>query len=240
MHLGQRTTLARVQAICSEFLGNMIAYEDVAGGRLFQDIVPSRRDGRMRTDIGSDSESSMHTEGSIGPMRPDYLSLACLRGGQGSVIRVTTARDIVHGCDDDQVTMLREPMWRRALEATFCCDGPGDRLGDALGPMPIIAGSADDPFVLMDQDLMRGINEPADRLLDQVRRICLASRHSYDMAEGDLLILDNNRAVHSCSAGPARLDGTDSFVVGSFAVRDLAKSRYARDGDSRVVASRFG
>jgi L-asparagine oxygenase len=59
------------------------------------------------------------------------------------------------------------------------------------------------------------------------------------LAAGDVLLLDNARAVHGRSPFAPRFDGTDRFVVRSFVTCDLGRSRHARFGDSRMIAGRF-
>ena len=55
---------------------------------------------------------------------------------------------------------------------------------------------------------------------------------------GDLLVVDNNVAVHGRSPFTARFDGTDRWLQRSFVVADLAPSAGERDG--RVITTQFG
>lgn len=238
-HLGELTTLARIQAICNEFLGRMIAYEAEGAGRLFQDMVPSRESARTQTSLSSEVELEVHTEQAFSVLRPDYLSLACLRGDPNAHTYLLRAHDIVPHVDDDTAKMLRQPMWTTGVDESFRIGGHEFVDGNVRGPVPIISGSEDDPFMVLDQDLMSGVNEDAQQLLGDVGHLYLRHRRSYTLAAGQLIILDNNRVAHGRSDYAARFDGTDRFIIRSFAVRDLAKSRHARKGDSRVIAARF-
>jgi L-asparagine oxygenase len=62
-------------------------------------------------------------------------------------------------------------------------------------------------------------------------------RVSHTLSRGELLIVDNRRALHGHAPFAARFDGSDRFLVRSFVVRDLAVSRHARPGNGRVVAA---
>jgi L-asparagine oxygenase len=55
---------------------------------------------------------------------------------------------------------------------------------------------------------------------------------------GDLLVIDNNIAVHGRSPFTARFDGHDRWLQRSFVVTDLAPSAGQRVG--RVITTEFG
>ena len=58
----------------------MVSYEAEGNGRLFQDMVPNKELALSQTSLGSKKELELHTEQAFSEMRPDYLSLACLKG----------------------------------------------------------------------------------------------------------------------------------------------------------------
>jgi len=78
-HIGETTELARIQAIFNQAMGEMVSYE-AEGGRLFQDMVPKPDLSHTQTSLGSGVELELHTEQAFSQLRPDILSLACLRG----------------------------------------------------------------------------------------------------------------------------------------------------------------
>ena len=55
---------------------------------------------------------------------------------------------------------------------------------------------------------------------------------------GDLLVVDNNVAVHGRTPYSPRFDGTDRWLQRTFVVADLAPS--AADRHGRVITTRFG
>lgn len=238
-HLGEGTTLAKVQAIFNEFLGQMVAYEAEGEGRLFQDMVPSPKQAAVQTSLSSAVELELHTEQAFSLLRPDYVSLACLRGDAAAHTYVMTARDLVTRLSPDEVAALREPRWLSGVDESFRSGGAQFVEGDTRGPMPILSGSDDDPFIVLDQDLMRGTDDEAQALFAKVIELYRALRHTVTLTAGDVLLLDNARAVHGRSQFEARFDGTDRFVVRSFVTCDLGRSRHARLEDSRVIAGRF-
>lgn len=238
-HLGQRTMLARMQAIINEFLGSMVAYQAEGGGMLFQDMVPSRQASFEQTSLSSAVELEVHTEQAFSDLRPDYISLACLRGDPTAQTFVFSARRLLARCTQHEAEMLRQPRWTTTIDASFLGNGHEFAGGDVRGPMPILYGADDDPFLRLDQDLMRGVDQASQDLLDHVGAIYRDERGSYTLCTGDVVILDNKRTAHGRSPFAPRFDGTDRFVIRSFVVRDLNVSRHARAGDSRLILAAF-
>lgn len=238
-HLGQHTMLARMQAILNEFLGSMVAYEAEGGGRLFQDMVPSRAAAMTQTSLSSAIELQVHTEQAFSDLRPDYLSLACLRDDPCASTYIITAKEIASRCSPREAELLFQPRWTTTIDASFLDHAHDFEAGLTRGPMPVLSGAPDDPFMVFDQDLMRGTDGAAQDLLEHLISAYVDGRSAYTLREGDVLILDNKRAAHGRSDFIAQFDGTDRFVIRSFVVRDLDRSRHARAEDSRLVLASF-
>jgi L-asparagine oxygenase len=117
--------------------------------------------------------------------------------------------------------------------------------GDVRGPMPILYGVAD-PQLVFDQDLMRGDSEESQALLQKIVKVYYKERISHVFAPGEIMIVDNRRAVHGRSGYTPKYDGLDRFLVRCFGVKDLRTSSYARMGigglsglDGRMIQARF-
>jgi L-asparagine oxygenase len=238
-HVGEATGMARLQAILNHRLGEMVGYEAEGHGRLFQDMVPSRAAAMVQISLSSGVELELHTEQAFSPLRPDYVSLACLRGDDGARTYVFPARRLVALLAPEEVRMLRRPLWVTRVDASFCLSGLATASGDLRGPMPILTGRPDDPQIVLDQDLMSGITAPAQRLLERIIALYLDHRSAHVLRPGDVLLLDNLRTVHGRSPFRPRFDGSDRFVLRTFVVHDLSASDHARPGSGRIIGARF-
>lgn len=160
-HVGERTLLAKQQAILAAQLGEMIAYEAEGGGRLFQDIVPARRRhlADRQVSLSSRVELEAHTEQAHSPHRPDYVFLGCLRGHAGAATYLWTTQDLVSTLTVPELALAREPLWVTGVDESFRSSKVEFELGNLRGPMPILAGDRRDPVMVIDQDLMRGDHE---------------------------------------------------------------------------------
>jgi L-asparagine oxygenase len=234
---GESTLLAKIQALIMCCLGEMIAYEAEGYGRLFQDIVPSKEMATVQTSLGSQTELEIHTEQAFSQLRPDTLSLACLRGDPNAMTYILPVVRILQHLTQDEINILQKPLWETGVDLSFKLNGNEFLEGDVRGPMPILRGSVDTKLVF-DQDLMKGITEESQRMISRIVDIYYKERIAHNLKPGEIIFIDNNRAVHGRSPFSPRYDGYDRFLVRSFAVFDYEKSKTARmNGTSRTVAA---
>jgi L-asparagine oxygenase len=236
--IGETTFLAYIQSILLNVVGELISYEAEGSGRLFQDVVPVKKMENEQTSVGSNTELEIHTEQAFSKLRPDILSLACIRGDLLAKTYVLPVNYILENVDDDEREMLRLPLWKTGVDLSFKLNGNDFIEGDVRGPFPIISGDDEDPKLLFDQDLMFGVNEPANNLIKKIVDIYYKYRNQHNLQSGEIILIDNNRAVHGRSPFYPKYDGDDRFLIRCFAVYDYEFSHYARsDGDTRMVSA---
>jgi alpha-ketoglutarate-dependent taurine dioxygenase len=101
-----------------------------------------------------------------------------------------------------------------------------------------VTGTRDEPTFIFDADLTVGIDEVAEDALAAIRSTIAEVETAVVLEPGDLLVVDNNIAIHGRSPFTARFDGSDRWLQRSFVVSDLAPSAGERDG--RVITTQFG
>jgi L-asparagine oxygenase len=236
--IGESTLLAYIQSILLNVIAELISYEAEGHGRLFQDVVPVKKMENEQTSVGSNTELEIHTEQAFSKLRPDILSLACIRGDTLAQTYILPVMKILENMDDAERKMLRLPLWKTGVDLSFKLNGNAFIEGDIRGPFPIISGHDIDPKLLFDQDLMFGVNEDADNLIKKIIDIYYKYRNQHNLQTGEIILIDNNRAVHGRSPFYPKYDGDDRFLIRCFAVYDYEYSSYARgDGDSRMVSA---
>ena len=220
-------TVARV-------LGQPVGYVPEHGGRIVQNIVPTQTDADRQTSTSSRSNLMFHTETAFHPFRPRYLLLLCLRGDPSAHTTLVSIHELMDQLPDDVVEMMFEPRFRTAVDVSFL-DGRANELGPVR---PLITGTRAEPTFVFDADLTVGTDTEADDVLVLVRDLIEKIKTSVVLEPGDLLVLDNNVAVHGRSPFSARFDGYDRWLQRSFVVADLAPSAGQRVG--RVITTEFG
>jgi L-asparagine oxygenase len=228
--VGENTIMAKIQAIMVHFMGgDMIAYEAEGYGRLFQDVVPDKAMANNQTSIGSLTELEIHTEQAFSKLRPDLLSLACLRGDEAAITYILPLDTILDHLTVTEIEHLKQPLWYTGVDLSFKLNGHDFIDGDIRGPMSIL-GSDEPTTLVFDQDLMYGVDDVADGLLRKIVDIYYTHRIGHVLKPGEIMIVDNRFAVHGRSPFFPRYDGSDRFLVRCFAALDYERSAYARIG----------
>jgi L-asparagine oxygenase len=226
--IGEKTTLSKIQALLICCISEMIAYEAEGQGGLFQDIVPIKSMEKKQTSVGSNTELEIHTEQAFSRLRPDILSLSCLKGDPEAITYILPVQKIIKHMTGDEIGLLREQLWKTGVDLSFKLHGKEFAEGDVRGPMPILYGNEDDPFLIFDQDLMTSNNEIGEHLIKKIVEIYYQERNRHNLTPGEIIFIDNRRAVHGRSPFFPKYDGADRFLVRCFATFDYEKSGYAR------------
>jgi L-asparagine oxygenase len=62
-------------------------------------------------------------------------------------------------------------------------------------------------------------------------------RIEHNLQPGEIILIDNNRAVHGRSPFFPKFDGNDRFLIRCFSTFDYEKSIYARSESCRVISA---
>jgi L-asparagine oxygenase len=245
MHkIGEKTKLSKIQGILMSLLGQMIAYEAEGGSQLFQDIVPNKSMANNQSSIGSHTELEIHTEQAFSKLRPDFLSLACLRGDPEALTYIIPLQSILDNLTEEEAHLLTQPLWTTSVDLSFRLYGRDFIEGDIRGPMPILSfnkdkneGKDNTHELVFDQDLMRGTDTISQELIHKITKIYYQHRIAHNLQSGEILFIDNRIAVHGRSPFFPKYDGKDRFLIRCFATLDYSRSEYARINGSRIVAA---
>jgi L-asparagine oxygenase len=241
MNIGINTILSRVQSILLSSMAELISYEAECNGVLFQDIVPMKEMERIQTSTSSMTELEIHTEQAFSLLKPDILSLACLRGCDEAMTYILTVDSIFQCVSLDELEKLLKPLWLIEVDQSFKQkDGSNNFLnGNVRGPMSILRGTIMDPTLVFDQDLIKGLTKEATELIEKIVKIYYNHRTAYSLQTGDIMFIDNNRAVHGRSSFSPLYNGNDRFLIRAFGTKNLKCSEYARTNtlNDRMVLS---
>jgi L-asparagine oxygenase len=222
-YIGGTTEIAKIQAILMSIMGNMISYEAEGCGNLFQDIIPVKSMSNNQTSTGSNFELEIHTEQAFSKLRPDIISLACLRGDINAFTYVLPVQYILSNMNEDEIELLKQPLWKTGVDLSFKLNNDDFIEGDIRGPFSIIQGNEKNPNLIFDQDLMFGITDQSQNILKKIVNIYYKYRLSHNLISGDIIFIDNNRAVHGRSQFQPKFDGFDRFLIRTFLVFDYER-----------------
>jgi L-asparagine oxygenase len=215
-------------------LGQPVGYEPEHGGTIVQNIVPTRAAATRQLSTSSRVTLMFHTEAAFHPFRPRYLLLLCLRGDPSARTTLTSIHAVLPHLSDDTIETLFSARFRTAVDESYL-HGRSNVLG---APMAVLSGSRSAPSMVFDAELMVGTDTGAEDALKALGDAVVTHQSGIVLEPGDLLVVDNNVAVHGRSPFTPRFDGTDRWLQRTFVVSDLAPS--AADRVGRVITTRFG
>lgn len=238
--------------LLGSLLGDVIGWSTQQAGYVVHDILPIP--GHEHEQLGSGSEELLtwHIEDAFHPCRGDYIGLMCLRNpyqvattvgflnGEGlapevqSVLcqpRFTIRPDESHLPKNRAADAVLTPALERAYRKI-------EQMNTAPEKIPVLFGDPSSPYLRLDPYFMDPLDDDpeAQRALDAL--VALLDRRMMDMVlqAGDVILIDNFKAVHGRKPFKARYDGTDRWLKRVNITRDLRKSRELRETSaSRVV-----
>jgi L-asparagine oxygenase len=217
----------------AQLLGEPVGYAQEHGGDIVQDLFPLASSVGRQLSTSSGVELAFHTETAFHPFRPHYLLLLCLRGDANAATTLCSVEAIMSELSEQTLEVLHEPRFRCGVDESF---GRGSAW--VTPPHAVLTSGPEDTYTLLfDGELTFGIDRRAEDAIVEMNGAIAKVRTSVTLATGDLLVVDNHRAVHGRSPFTARFDGTDRWLQRTFVVDDLGPSTAQRTG--RVITTTF-
>lgn len=226
-------------------LGDLFGWSTLQNGRLVHDVLPVPAHENDQSGHGT-VELAWHTEDGFHPYRCDYLLLLGLRN-HDSVPTVVAGVDEVTLTDEQREVLSQRrflilPDTEHLKHARMLTENRGSmhavqRMQDEPEPCAVLFGHPDRPYLRIDPAFMSPLpgDEEAAAALTALTGELERNLVEVALAPGDLLVIDNYRAVHGRSAFKARFDGTDRWLKKAVVTRDLRKSRAHRETPAERV-----
>ncbi len=241
--------------LCASMLGDVFGWATQQDGRIMHDVLPIK--GHEHYEIGSNSlqHLSWHTEDAFHPCRGDYVALMCLKNPDLVETMVCDAGDLDWSRLD--VDALFEPEFTQLPDNSHKPQNAGESSGDLVidrlqarsfeiiqswndNPVkrPVLFGDRQSPYMALDPYHMRMDGWP-QRCLDAFEQLCEhieAGMKDVRLRPGDLVFIDNFRAVHGRKSFTPRYDGSDRWLKRLNITRNLRGSRaWRRAPDDLVI-----
>lgn len=234
--------------LTGSLLGAPFSYLTQQHGRMVLDVFPVQE--HENSQLGSSSTVNLewHNEDAFHPLRADWIMLCCLRNHDRVPTTFLPIQDVP--LDEETMRVLFEDRFvvrpDESHTASFNqattgldSDAAVTRAFEQVAEMnstpvrtAVLSGDPGAPFVRLDPAFMERAlgDQRAEQALDRV--IHAIDDHIGDvvLAPGDLLIIDNKRAVHGRRPFRARYDGTDRWLRRINVTADLRKSEGRRYG----------
>ena len=214
-------------------LGAVAGYSGERDGRLVHDVAPSWAGRNSKTSEGAVVALGHHNEiaAAAHRHRPGYICLLCVRSDHDHVA-VTPTADVAAALrylSEIQIALLRERLFATYAPASF-----GDSSVRVVHA--IITGPAWAPEICFNSDRTSAITADAAAALDALAEaftkpdVLRCTR----LEPGDLMIINNYKAVHGRSPFTPRFDGCDRWLQRTYVFPSLWEARDALH-DSRPL-----
>lgn len=214
-------------------LGRPVGYLPEHGGDVVQNISPTKRNADRQVSTSSKSMLEFHTEAAFHPHRPRYLLLLCLRGDPAAATTLCSIQAVLDTLSPRSRGVLFQPRFTTGIDESYA----GGRSEARSVRRPVLSGDPDHPKLWLDADLMSGTDEVAQAALDELARLVREHATGVTLQAGDLLVVDNDVAVHGRTPFTPRFDGTDRWLQRTFVIADHTAADGSREG--RVITTRF-
>jgi alpha-ketoglutarate-dependent taurine dioxygenase len=190
------------------FIGQPFNYIQEEDGNIFRNIRPTKENVSEQTSDSSDAILELHTETAFHPLKPDFLMLYCLRtdrDGQAYTL-VSELNKVLEELDEETIVELEKNQFHAVIDYSF-----GNLNRDKFTPEaePIIY--QDRTCVtyehMMIADTPKG-RQALEKMTSAVRKV----QEKILLQPGNLLIVDNKRAIHGRTSFHMYDDGFDRWL----------------------------
>ncbi|GAA3271765.1 arginine beta-hydroxylase, Fe(II)/alpha-ketoglutarate-dependent [Streptomyces lavendulae] len=225
----------------SALLGEPFGWATQQDGHLVHDIFPIRSHENDQLGMGSKQLLTWHTEDAFHPYRSDYLILGALRNPDH--VPTTVGELDLSSLSAEDIDVLFEPRYHIAPDEshlpknnTIATEEEAARFAtiqrmiDERPLGPLLYGSRLDPYMRLDPYFTSVPQDDTDarRAYDALFKVVDSGMREVVADQGDVLFIDNHRAVHGRLPFQARYDGTDRWLKRVCVTSDLRRSREMR------------
>jgi len=195
-------------ALIGQVVGTIQSLAHQNEGRAFHDIMPIRAYRDKQTSGSSDVKLEMHTELAFVDNPPDYLMLFCVRRDQAgeAETHLYDSRFALDLLTPDQYQQLTKARYQFGLDANITGD-----IEEKEKPFSIFDGQTA-RLLRYDIDLYKPSGQVFDEVFEALTQALLAVRIAIRLRQGQLVLVDNKRVVHSRSQFKAYYDGKDRWL----------------------------
>ncbi|MFF1278732.1 guanitoxin biosynthesis L-enduracididine beta-hydroxylase GntD [Streptomyces marokkonensis] len=235
--------------LCAHLLGETVAWATEQSGRMIHQVLPiaGNEGGQLGT---STDQLHWHTETAFHPERMDYVALLCVRNHDAVPTTYASVDDLE--LDAETREHLSRPAYpflpdesnRGAGRPSNTATEPACALAEVIDRsrtrvqrmfeqperVPALFGDPGSPYLRVHPHYIAdfGDDTDAEKAFDRLKNAVNNTLRETVLEPGDLLFIDNFKAVHGRREIPGRMDGTDRWLKRAFVVRDLRKSRALR------------
>lgn len=210
-------------------LGEVFGYDSEKNGELIHNICPTQESAHVLSNESSEVDFKFHVDNSFFEFRPHVLGLFCLRPDRTAAAATTLVeiKTALKELTPFEVNLLRLPLFRLRTPRSF---QKNFEVGAWTMPVPVIFGPAQSPEVRLSYNGVEAITESARLVLEKLEKILQNDSVSlkWHSQPGDLILINNRKALHGRTYFKARYDGQDRWLQRVYVHTDPWMSRHSQ------------
>lgn len=224
----------RLRTSASRF-GSVYGYTQEQNGAIVQNLFPIKKNETTQISSSSKVTLEMHTETAFHRYMPSTVLLFCMRGDPEAGTNIASLEDILPNLDIPTKKALKKHEFITEIDESFRSDDYMQQ------PLQMSVLNESETTLTYDRALMVGATPEAEQALATLSRVIDGVMKTITLQTGDLLIIDNKRAVHGRTPFQARYDGTDRWLKRVLVTTQHIPSDHVeyREGRDRVVTLTF-
>lgn len=211
--------------LISSCLGFPFSFATQQKGRLVQNIFPVQGQEYSQLGAGSKEELTWHTEDCFHRNRPDFILLMCLRNFQKTPTTVSNfPKELL---TPEEIQLLFQPNFyfkpdsdhaKHLKNGTTAAEKFAYRTMQAYvenpNPQAILNGSINDPSIQLDPMFTDVVdaNHPVNEVYQRLIPIISNNLVGIDLSPGEILIINNHKAVHGRKSFTPNYNGKDRWL----------------------------
>jgi L-asparagine oxygenase len=205
--------------------GTPISYEQEQNGRLIQNIIPVHKTEYGQISTSSKDNLYLHTETAFHPYRPSFVLLLCMRGDSQAKTTIATISSIVPKLSNEAMEILQLPLFATGVDDSFM--SKVKTKFELITPVLRQTDKATNQWeMVFDWTLMHGLNQDAEGALEEFKIAVFDSVTEISLETGDLLVIDNRKAIHGRSKFQPRYDGTDRWLKRLLVIKTMPPAQH--------------
>ena len=197
--------------------GRIVGYKQEQEGKLIHHLFPIKKTESEQISTSSKVDLALHTETAFHQYRPDYVVLACLRGDQSAATTYADIEKIVKVLDDETIEELKKKQFTTHVDISFRTHGEDDQ----EVTIAVLEETSNGYRITHDETFVRGNTDSAQQALDKLNNAIASNIEEVVLKAGDVLIINNDRAIHGRKPFTAKYDGTDRWLLRCLVRREL-------------------
>ncbi|HEU4767782.1 MAG TPA: guanitoxin biosynthesis L-enduracididine beta-hydroxylase GntD [Pyrinomonadaceae bacterium] len=236
-------------------LGEPLGWATQQNGHIVHDILPIKAHEEEQLGTGSSQTLYWHNEDAFHPYRGDYICILCLRNPD-RVATTYVSIDMVEISEAHKKILFERRFVIRPDESHLEKNRgrrPGEmeaddpllasayerirRMNECPPKLAVLFGDPAAPYLRIDPYFMDPLDDQeAQSALDSFVNAIESKLTEVILEPGDVLCIDNYRAVHGRHPFKPQYDGQDRWLKRINVARDIRKSRDARRSpESRII-----